>query len=78
MKSMKASDWVGRKVRLKSDMTNKAGGFFSAGTVMEVTRKFGGLYLRTLLVCLACRCKGWDSIKGVSMSDVELLEEVKL
>ncbi|MBI5561301.1 MAG: hypothetical protein HY894_00370 [Deltaproteobacteria bacterium] len=75
---MKAAEWVGRKVRLKKDIENKAGGFFSAGTVMVVARKFGGLNLRTLSTCEKCRCKGWDSIKGVSMSDAELPEKVKL
>ncbi len=66
-------DWVGRRVRLRHDMENKAGNVFKAGEVMEVRRNFGGLELRTLYECESCFKGRWRAIKGISESDVDLL-----
>lgn len=65
-------DWEGRKVRLKHDHQNRGGTIFRAGTVMLVTRNFGGLHLVEANVCPHCgRSDG--QIKGLCERDVELL-----
>lgn len=47
-------EWVGRRVRLLQDLVNQGGFVFTAGTVMEVTRNFGGLWLESLHLCSHC------------------------
>lgn len=66
-------DWVGRRVRLRFDLQNKAGDLFRAGEIMEVRRNFGGLELRSLSNCEACHHGKFRFIKSISETQVELL-----
>lgn len=68
-------EWTGRKVRLLTDLENQAGHVFTQGTVMEVSRSFGGLWLEALHLCPSCM--GWRrcSISKIKESRVELLPE---
>lgn len=69
---MKKRDWVGRYVRLLRDVENKAGTIFEAGSVMRVTRNFGGLHLENVVRCM-CGQKRRDTVRGVAEIDVRLL-----
>lgn len=68
-------DWVGRKVRLLRDIRTLGGKIMSAGTVMKVTRSYGGLHLKADKVCPHCGLGEEHRVKKVRERSVELLEE---
>ncbi len=72
---MKKGEWVGRKVRLLVDVENQGGHVFAAGTVMNVTRNFGGLWLESLFFCQSCSSGRRRQISKIGESKVELLPE---
>lgn len=67
------SEWVGRRVRLLQTSTNVAGFVFPQGTVMEVTRNFGGVWLESLFLCGSCSTGRKHAISKIPESRVELL-----
>lgn len=68
-------DWVGRGVRLLIELETKGGNVFPIGTIMRVTRNFGGLHLTAVQACKECQLKHRHTIKGVHEDSVELLHE---
>ncbi len=66
-------EWVGRRVRILEDLQNRGGDVFTAGTVMEVTRNFGGLWLESLHLCPACLEWKKRSIAKIRETRVTLL-----
>lgn len=69
----KKKDWVGRKVRLLQDLENQGGFTFPRGSVMAVTRSFGGLWLEGLYLCTSCSGGRKRAISKIPESKVELL-----
>jgi hypothetical protein len=67
-------DWEGRYVRLLRPIETKGGVIFAAGEVMQVTRNFGGLHLRTIgFRCPTCERGFRRGVSKVHESTVSLL-----
>lgn len=74
-KPKRKKDWVGRYVRLRYDKETNGGKTFEAGSIMRVTRNFGGLNLEAPETCPSCGLGDRHYIIGVSEHHVELLPE---
>lgn len=68
-------DWIGRKVRLIRDVETKGGKIYPAGLIMHVYKNFNGLHVRVLRKCEHCGISEWDGIKGLAISDLELVDD---
>jgi hypothetical protein len=66
-------DWHGRHVRLLREIESEGGRIFDAGTVMKVTRNFGGLHLIAVAACKDCTLRFRHQVQGIPEADVELL-----
>jgi hypothetical protein len=66
-------DWVGLNVRLLAEVETKGGAIFPIGTIMEVTRNFGGLHLTAVRACKECRLAFRHRVSGVSESKVLII-----
>ncbi len=74
MSKMLKGDWHGRYVRLRHKFETLGGAIFPAGTVMKVTRNFGGLHLEAVAVCRRCAQLHRHRIKKIHERDVILLD----
>lgn len=68
-------DWEDHGVRLLVELETKGGNVFPVGTIMRVTRYFGGLHLTAVQACKECQLKHRHTIKGVREGDVVLLHK---
>lgn len=67
-RSLSEKEMCAKRWRLTREIANRAGDLIASGTEGAITRKFGGVYIRTL-PCPHCGCA--VSISKVHFADVE-------
>lgn len=67
-RSLSEKQMIAKRWRLVRQMENRRGDLIAAGTEVQITRKFGGVWIRSL-PCLHCGAA--VSISKVHFADVE-------
>ena len=66
-------DWEGRFVRLLKNVETRGSTIFFAGTVLKVSRNFGGLWLEEVTRCPMCEIVTRHIVQKVEERNVYLL-----